>query len=121
MTTATAPTISHSATEDSLFDLELEFADFRSRIALMGVEASGTLTEMFLPLGAIEVDEQVIDLIDDTTVVEVFDLTTASAADASAFELLEASALELLEAFDLTVASVEEAGAICFDLEPVAV
>lgn len=112
MTTAIAPISNQASGEEFLFALELDFADFRSRIALMNVEACGTLTDMSLPLGS--ADEEVIDLASIKTVErDVFDLTAAAAAEASAFELLEA--------FDLTIASVEEAGAIMFNLEPVAV
>ena len=49
--TATAFTISHTTEQEVLAGLELEFDRYRSRIALLSVEACGTLTSMFLPLG----------------------------------------------------------------------
>jgi|GEM_PF-3707306 len=119
MTTAVGSIISEKIEEEFMFDLELDFADFRGQISLLGIEASGVVAEMFLPLGGVEevVDAEVIevevDVIDIEAIeLEAFDLTVASAA--------EASALELLEAFDLTIASIEEAGALVFDFEPVA-
>ena len=61
MTTATAFTISHTTEQEILAELEVEFEDFRSRIALLSVEAIGTLTDMFSPLGP-EEEVQIIDI-----------------------------------------------------------
>ena len=58
--TATAFTISHTIDQDILEDLETTFDGFRSRIALLSVEACGTMTSMFGPLGPIDYD--IIDI-----------------------------------------------------------
>lgn len=54
--TATSFTISHTTDQDILTELETTFDDFRSRIALMSVQACGTLTAMFSPLGPCDLD-----------------------------------------------------------------
>ena len=60
--TATNFTISHTIDRDILEDLESTFEGYRSRIALLSVEACGTLTSMFSPLGPVEADGGVIDI-----------------------------------------------------------
>jgi hypothetical protein len=64
MTVATATnfTISHTIDQGILTDLEDTFDGFRNRIALMSVEACGTLTSMFSPLGPLGIDGDVIDI-----------------------------------------------------------
>lgn len=61
MTNATATTISHTTEHDIFAGIEVEFADYRSRIALLAVEAIGTLTDMFTPLGPVA-EVPVIDI-----------------------------------------------------------
>lgn len=64
MTVATATnfTISHTIDQGILTDLEATFDGFRSRIALMSVEACGALTSMFTPLGPVDIDGDIIDI-----------------------------------------------------------
>jgi hypothetical protein len=57
---ATNFTISHTIDRGILDDLETAFDGLRSRIALLSVEACGTLTSMFGPLGPL--DCNVIDI-----------------------------------------------------------
>lgn len=58
--TATNFTISHTVDQDILEGLESTFDGFRSRIAVLSVEACGTLTSMFGPLGP--TGSEVIDI-----------------------------------------------------------
>lgn len=62
MTVATATnfTISHTMDHAIVEELEASFEGFRSRIAMLSLEACGTLTSMFTPLGP--VDAEVIDI-----------------------------------------------------------
>ncbi len=77
--TATNFTISHTIDQEILGELEATFDGFRSRIALMSVEACGTLTSMFSPLGPVETD--VIDI--DAIEWEQFELELVTAEDHS--------------------------------------
>ena len=83
--TATAFTISHTVDQEILDELETTFDGFRSRIAMMSVEASGTLTSMFSPLGP--VDPSVIDI--EAIEWEQFELELVP-ADSNARELAAA-------------------------------
>mgnify|MGYP000200194388 CR=1 FL=1 len=57
MTVETATNfINHSMDREIIEELEAAFDGFRSRIAMLSVEACGTLTSMFTPLGPVDVD-----------------------------------------------------------------
>ena len=57
MTVETATNfINHSMDREIIEELEAAFDGFRSRIAMLSVEACGTLTSMFTPLGPVGVD-----------------------------------------------------------------
>ena len=78
--TATNFTISHTIDRDIVEEIEATFEGFRSRIALLSVEACGTLTSMFTPLGP--VDTEVIDI--EAIEWEQFELELVAAEDHSA-------------------------------------
>ena len=64
MTVEATTTFSTNQTIDQsiLTELEGTFDSYRSRIALLSVEACGTLTSMFAPLGPVAVGGEVIDI-----------------------------------------------------------
>ena len=76
---ATNFTISHTIDQDVAADLEASFDGFRSRIAMLSVEACGTLTSMFSPLGPVDAD--VIDI--EAIEWEQFELELVPAAPAT--------------------------------------
>ncbi len=84
--TATNFTISHTIDQEILDELEGTFDGFRSRIALMSVEACGTLTSMFSPLGPDDTD--VIDI--EAIEWEQFELELVPADDAAVLALAAA-------------------------------
>lgn len=84
--TAANHTISHTIDQAILTELETTFDGFRSRIAMMSVEACGALTAMFAPLGPIDTD--VIDI--EAMEWEQFELELVPAEDAAVLELAAA-------------------------------
>ena len=84
MTVETATNfINHSTDRGIIEELEAAFDGFRSRIAMLSVEASGTLTSMFTPLGP--VDAGVVDTGVDAIEWEQFEIaiTPIDAQEAS--------------------------------------
>ena len=76
MTVETATNfINHSTDRGIIEELEAAFDGFRSRIAMLSVEASGTLTSMFTPLGP--VDAGVVDTGVDAIEWEQFEIAIA--------------------------------------------
>ena len=86
--TATNFTISHTIDHAIVDELESAFEGYRSRIAMLSVEACGTLTSMFTPLGPVDVD--VIDI--EAIEWEQFelDLTPASTQEAPILQVVAA-------------------------------
>ena len=70
MTTAAAFTINHTVDQHIIDELETEFDAFRGRIALLSIEACGTLTGIFTPM--IPAELEVIDI--DAIEAEQFEL-----------------------------------------------
>jgi hypothetical protein len=85
--TATSFTISHTIDQDILTELETTFDGFRSRIALMSVEACGALTSMFTPLGPVDMDGDVIDI--EAMEWEQFELELIPAAASKDSKILD--------------------------------
>ncbi len=76
MTVETATNfINHSMDREIIEELEAAFDGFRSRIAMLSVEACGTLTSMFTPLGP--VDAGVVDTGVDAIEWEQFEIAIA--------------------------------------------